>query len=493
MEFVDELEQDLECGICSEIYQDPRVLNCQHIFCVKCLTTIAGRGFSLSCPVCRTVTLLDLEKGVAGLGKPITLNKVQETVTSLIGSLREKGSMSGLCSVCSDSSHEKATLFCEECLEKMCESCFDKHLAISGFESHSYEIIEEMPTCEEHRTNICKHYCVDCCTPVCVKCLLQGHLNHKAKDIKIAVAEIKDSFQQSIVSLENDIKALKEQEDETAVESVTAQSYYDTCIFSVETWRDKMTCEIVLEANKTISELTSLRSSAVWLFQDHIVKIEEVLPMLERKRQSVLTVLEYDWQSLLELGKTIKVDCNVSSTKPVLKKPSVELHDLDIKNACTLSTCLPDGQMIKADKQTATDGSNQTTPLTPPIIPKPAVATAPSVVGIWSVTSKKTYKVKKVVELFYVTAEKIYMRVKSNEDTSVLKILNNDGEETSSIELGEYQADTGITYDSLRKTIILGHCCTQGVLNKLYFNVYLVQWINTVINLVKLQTEINNI
>ena len=37
------------------------------------------------------------------------------------------------------------------------------------------------------------------------------------------------------------------------------------------------------------------------------------------------------------------------------------------------------------------------------------------------------------------------------------------------------------------------YCCTQGVLNKLYFNVYLVQWINTVINPVELQTEINNI
>ncbi|ESP03168.1 hypothetical protein LOTGIDRAFT_137784, partial [Lottia gigantea] len=50
------IEDYLTCIICSDTYEDPHQLKCQHTFCLKCLTAyIQKRKFtnSFPCPVCR--------------------------------------------------------------------------------------------------------------------------------------------------------------------------------------------------------------------------------------------------------------------------------------------------------------------------------------------------------------------------------------------------------------------------------------------------------
>ncbi|XP_060560646.1 tripartite motif-containing protein 59-like [Ruditapes philippinarum] len=48
------LEQELECPICLERFDTPKVLPCQHTFCADCLINITQRG-SVCCPECRVV------------------------------------------------------------------------------------------------------------------------------------------------------------------------------------------------------------------------------------------------------------------------------------------------------------------------------------------------------------------------------------------------------------------------------------------------------
>lgn len=38
--FPESLEDDLTCPICLEIYEDPRMLPCQHTYCKRCLETM---------------------------------------------------------------------------------------------------------------------------------------------------------------------------------------------------------------------------------------------------------------------------------------------------------------------------------------------------------------------------------------------------------------------------------------------------------------------
>ena len=44
---------ELKCGICLELFQDPRSLPCLHTFCLECLQRLLNKNHSLKCPVCR--------------------------------------------------------------------------------------------------------------------------------------------------------------------------------------------------------------------------------------------------------------------------------------------------------------------------------------------------------------------------------------------------------------------------------------------------------
>lgn len=57
----DELDFDFEtfCVVCFELYQDPIILDCNHVFCKKCchgMSIICQQASLLICPLCRAIT-----------------------------------------------------------------------------------------------------------------------------------------------------------------------------------------------------------------------------------------------------------------------------------------------------------------------------------------------------------------------------------------------------------------------------------------------------
>lgn len=51
-----DLEENLKCSICLEIYQDPVVLRCSHSFCQGCIDANWSQKPVKECPICRRVT-----------------------------------------------------------------------------------------------------------------------------------------------------------------------------------------------------------------------------------------------------------------------------------------------------------------------------------------------------------------------------------------------------------------------------------------------------
>ena len=47
------MDDELQCGICLDLFQDPRSLPCLHTFCVECIQRTLNDKHSLKCPVCR--------------------------------------------------------------------------------------------------------------------------------------------------------------------------------------------------------------------------------------------------------------------------------------------------------------------------------------------------------------------------------------------------------------------------------------------------------
>ena len=60
----EKLVKVLECAICLDLYEEPKVLPCQHTYCRKCLEQLAfgdGRIRRVNCPECRRVIKVRLK------------------------------------------------------------------------------------------------------------------------------------------------------------------------------------------------------------------------------------------------------------------------------------------------------------------------------------------------------------------------------------------------------------------------------------------------
>ena len=65
-----QLDNVMECSICTEVFTDPRVLPCGHTYCLKCIKAWGDQqsGDKLACPVCMKEFTLP-SSGVEGVPK----------------------------------------------------------------------------------------------------------------------------------------------------------------------------------------------------------------------------------------------------------------------------------------------------------------------------------------------------------------------------------------------------------------------------------------
>ena len=154
-EAVKKLDEKLKCTICLDTYTDPKLLQCFHIYCQKCLVKLVIRDeqgeLSLTCPTCRQATPVPAN-GVRGFQPAFqthrlleikeSLNKVEDPVAS-----QKSAEVDVTCPTpssktpigCSEHNKEQE-LYCETCEELICWKC-----AIRGgkHESHDYKELVE--------------------------------------------------------------------------------------------------------------------------------------------------------------------------------------------------------------------------------------------------------------------------------------------------------------------------------------------------------------
>ena len=77
-EAIRQLEEQLKCYICLDIYTDPKLLQCFHTYCRKCLVKLVvgdeQGDLSQTCPICRQATPVPAN-GVAGLQSAFQTNE----------------------------------------------------------------------------------------------------------------------------------------------------------------------------------------------------------------------------------------------------------------------------------------------------------------------------------------------------------------------------------------------------------------------------------
>eukprot|EP00919_Chromeraceae_sp_WS-2016_P027555 GHVR01065397.1.p1 GENE.GHVR01065397.1~~GHVR01065397.1.p1 ORF type:complete len:167 (+),score=3.81 GHVR01065397.1:301-801(+) len=118
-----EMEDSLECSLCTEVFTNPRSLHCLHTYCRDCLDqhiVASVRARQIRCPLCNLKTTVP-ENGADGF--PVAFHHAAQVeiyrkmVAMNIGTRSDKSS--DLCKI-----HKKAvTHVCETCNKLICQTC----------------------------------------------------------------------------------------------------------------------------------------------------------------------------------------------------------------------------------------------------------------------------------------------------------------------------------------------------------------------------------
>ena len=152
-EAIKKLEEQLNCSICLDIFTDPKLLQCFHVYCRQCLVPLVDRDqqghLGLSCPTCRRVTPIP-NRGVAGLQPAFHINhllelhesfqKVEDPAATLQGAAPTDGNPVKKARHCFDHEGKELELYCETCGELICWKCIAKG---GKHREHDYEELDQ--------------------------------------------------------------------------------------------------------------------------------------------------------------------------------------------------------------------------------------------------------------------------------------------------------------------------------------------------------------
>ena len=159
-----------------------------------------------TCPTCN----LEIENDAVIDNPFITVAVTQDSRTS------EDGSPSTqkfpICTSCDD--NQKASSFCMECQEWLCDPCVIAHKRVRITKDHTFstkmEVDDTNPLdssfqkqvfCDVHKTEKMKLFCLTCDKLTCRDCQLLGHKDHKYQFIEETIADQKKNLLTSVEQL----------------------------------------------------------------------------------------------------------------------------------------------------------------------------------------------------------------------------------------------------------------------------------------------------
>ena len=163
---LEKVEEELNCSICLDTYSDPKLLQCFHAYCCKCLVKLVVRDqqgqLILTCPICRHDTPVPAN-GVTGLQPAFQINHLLEIMeehkkaaadppASAEKAERDSASLTSRDKVkvcCREHAGKEVELFCETCGEPVCVKC-----AIKGGKHHSHDCEELDKAFERYKVEV---------------------------------------------------------------------------------------------------------------------------------------------------------------------------------------------------------------------------------------------------------------------------------------------------------------------------------------------------
>ena len=190
---LEKLEDQLTCAICLDAFEDPKLLQCFHVYCKDCLQRLVVTDrqgqLSLCCPTCRQSTLLPPATSVSGLQSAFLIHHLFEIQDAL---KKVKDPKKAQCEKCTVTTRT-ATNFCRDCGEFICEKCTEMHREWKELSKHEVISMEQIQSnvkqlvppkkvtlyCSLHEGMKLDLYCETCGELICLHCTVKKHKDHQ--------------------------------------------------------------------------------------------------------------------------------------------------------------------------------------------------------------------------------------------------------------------------------------------------------------------------
>ncbi|CAH1799417.1 unnamed protein product [Owenia fusiformis] len=259
---IDKFRDILICEICMDNLNEPKLLPCQHSFCLCCLETMVRsnhRARFITCPVCREESMLP-HGGPKHLRSSFIMN-------TLLDIARER---SINCDKCGDEIKQPSAV-CIECTRGFCDRCTKIHKSTRKTESHKMvdltgdyktDILSAVQlmnnssltrNCRLHPREPLKFLCEVDNMIICLDCHVTSHNGHKCIEIKTAAETY-------IKKIRNQISPWQQMTSHIQEAFETAESQKKLIIDNTETIKEKVQRDkeaILKTVHKHFDDLTN--------------------------------------------------------------------------------------------------------------------------------------------------------------------------------------------------------------------------------------------
>ena len=188
------LKEEITCPLCLDIFEDPKRLPCEHVFCKQCLYSLALRSISgsISCPECRRNIPVP-NHDVSIFPTPHQINRLKETYEKNFEVIKiEQATLQP--ATCKVHKSQTLELYCETCESLVCPRCV---ISSCTKKNHECGYIDDM--IEKYRTMLGREL-----KPI------KTQLSSALEVISTAERELKNKRKEKLRRVETTFNALSE-------------------------------------------------------------------------------------------------------------------------------------------------------------------------------------------------------------------------------------------------------------------------------------------
>ena len=304
----------LECSVCLQVFQDPRILPCGHTFCLQCIQKTNNR----LCALCKREWSFPAN-GFQGLPKNFSLESFIISLPSI-----------SLCAKAGDSIHGPVELFCIGCWEPLCTKCGQEHAQFNTMTSnHVVKKITEIDQsdieihnrkrtlfCNQHKDKPIEFHCTNCDKFVCCSCYILFHNKHDCVSVEdadtnlcVQINDSKEKIQKQININDEKIKTGKLFEE-------TLENEKSTLLREVQTLVNNVKGKLQIEYEKIVGTIDEYYLNIVKLIHE---KTDEEKEKLEKTLKETQTTLQKLQEAMSSIKKYAVPSSNVIERALFLK------------------------------------------------------------------------------------------------------------------------------------------------------------------------------